>query len=72
MYDQHYWAKRVQQLKIGSALAPGTPTTDCLRRALEAALLPEVAARARRVGAHAAVEQGHREAEPVSRFTAGV
>ncbi len=49
MYDQHYWAGRVQHLGIGTALAPGTPSTDSLTSALEVALQPEVAARARSV-----------------------
>jgi vancomycin aglycone glucosyltransferase len=48
-YDQHYWALRVGQLGIGSAHAPGTPTLDSLTSALDSALEPEVAARARAV-----------------------
>ncbi len=61
LYDQHYWAQRVHALRIGTAHAPGAPTTESLARALEAALQPDVAARAqsiatamRRDGAHAA------------------
>ncbi len=34
-YDQHYWARRIQQLGIGTAHAPGTPTADSLTNALE-------------------------------------
>jgi len=49
MYDQHYWAQRVQHLGIGVAHAPGAPTTDSLTSALRHALRPEVAARARSV-----------------------
>ena len=45
-YDQHYWAQRVHHLGIGTAHAPGTPTTDSLMRALEPVLQPDVAARA--------------------------
>jgi vancomycin aglycone glucosyltransferase len=45
-YDQHYWAQRIHQLGIGSAHAPGTPTTESLTSALEQALQPDVAARA--------------------------
>jgi vancomycin aglycone glucosyltransferase len=48
-YDQHYWARRVRDLGIGTAHPPGTPTADSLSSALEAALLPDVAARARSV-----------------------
>ncbi len=48
-YDQHYWAQRVQTLGIGTAHAPGTPTTDSLASALLQSLRPEVASRARAV-----------------------
>lgn len=50
-YDQHYWAGRVQQLGIGTAHAPGAPTTDSLTSALEHALQPDVGARAQSVAA---------------------
>ena len=50
-YDQHYWAQRVDQLGIGSAHAPATPTSDSLTSALEQTLLPDVAARARAIAA---------------------
>lgn len=43
-YDQHYWAQRIHHLGIGSAHAPGTPTTDSLTSALEHTLQPDVAA----------------------------
>jgi vancomycin aglycone glucosyltransferase len=46
-YDQHYWAERIHQLGIGAAHAPGTPAADSLTRALERALEPGIAARAR-------------------------
>ena len=46
-YDQHYWAQRVHRLGLGTAHAPVTPTTDSLTSALQHALQPEVAARAR-------------------------
>ncbi len=49
MYDQHYWAGRVQHLGNGIAHAPGTPTTGSLTSALEVALQPDVAARARSI-----------------------
>ena len=48
-YDQHYWAQRVHTLGIGTAHAPGAPTTDSLTSALEHTLHPDVAARARSV-----------------------
>jgi vancomycin aglycone glucosyltransferase len=38
MYDQHYWAGRVDDLEIGSAHAPGAPTTDSLVTALDDAM----------------------------------
>jgi vancomycin aglycone glucosyltransferase len=51
IYDQHYWAQRIHHLGIGTAHAPGTPTTDSLIAALEHTLQPEVAARAQSIGA---------------------
>jgi len=64
MYDQHYWAQRIHHLGIGTAHAPGAPTTDSLTSALERTLQPDVAARAqsvasevRRDGAQAAAQR---------------
>jgi len=64
LYDQHYWAERVQRLGIGSAHAAGSPTAESLTAALERALGPEVADRARSIagmvrrdGAQAAAER---------------
>jgi vancomycin aglycone glucosyltransferase len=51
MYDQHYWAKRVHLLGIGTAHAPGAPTADTLTEALSHTIQPDVAARARAVAA---------------------
>lgn len=50
IYDQPYFARRVDDLGIGSAHATGMPTRESLRIALERALRPEVAARAREIG----------------------
>jgi vancomycin aglycone glucosyltransferase len=50
-YDQHYWAQRVHILGIGSAHAPSAPTIDSLTSALERTLRPDVATRARSIGA---------------------
>ncbi|BAY49611.1 Sterol 3-beta-glucosyltransferase [Scytonema sp. HK-05] len=49
LYDQHYWARRIHHLGIGTAHAPGTPTTDSLTSALRHALQPDVAARAQSI-----------------------
>ncbi|GIK37932.1 MAG: glycosyl transferase [Chloroflexota bacterium] len=64
MYDQHYWACRIQHLGLGTAHAPGTPTPTSLTSALEHALQPDVTARAhaiatkmRRDGAQVAVQR---------------
>ena len=46
-YDQHYWAGRVAELGVGAAHDGTTPTAESLTRALEHALRPEVATRAR-------------------------
>ncbi|CAG0935407.1 vancomycin aglycone glucosyltransferase [Thermoflexales bacterium] len=49
VYDQHYFAQRIQQLGIGTAHAPGAPSTDSLTSALERALQPDVMARAQSI-----------------------
>jgi vancomycin aglycone glucosyltransferase len=51
MYDQHYFAARVNELGVGVAHAPGAATTESLTDALQRALKPDVAARARKLGA---------------------
>ncbi|RZQ63052.1 glycosyltransferase [Amycolatopsis suaedae] len=48
-YDQFYWAERVNQLGIGAAHRPGTPTAESLTDTLTFALEPDVAGRARAV-----------------------
>jgi vancomycin aglycone glucosyltransferase len=50
MYDQRYWAERVEQLGIGIAHAAGAPSAESLTSALDRALHPDVAARARAIG----------------------
>ena len=74
MYDQHYWAQRVHRLGIGTAHAPGSPTTDSLTSALEHTLQPDVAARAQSIatavrsdGAQVAA-QGVMSADPHNSF----
>jgi vancomycin aglycone glucosyltransferase len=51
LYDQHYWAQRIHHLGIGTAHAPGTPTTDSLTSALKHTLQPGVAGRAHSIAA---------------------
>ncbi|WP_031468477.1 glycosyltransferase [Sciscionella sediminilitoris] len=51
MYDQHYWASRIEQLGAGFVCPPGNPTVDSLLSALDRALRPEVGATARAVAA---------------------
>lgn len=51
IYDQYYWAKRVHDLGIGTAHAPGGPTADSLAESLGEALQPDVAVRALSVAA---------------------
>ena len=48
-YEQHYWARRVNELGIGTAHTPSTAITESLASALERTLQPEVAARARSI-----------------------
>ena len=45
-YDQFYWARRVAQLEVGAAHAPGAPTVDTISAALRVALEPDVSIRA--------------------------
>lgn len=47
MYDQPYWAARVEALGIGVAHARGAPSVESLTGALSSALDPDVLARAR-------------------------
>jgi vancomycin aglycone glucosyltransferase len=51
MYDQYYWAERVRQLGIGTALIPGTPTIHSLADALQQSLQPDVSAQAQSLAA---------------------
>lgn len=46
LYDQHYFARRVEQLGVGTAHPTAVPTTDSLTSALSQALRPDVADRA--------------------------
>ena len=46
LYDQHYFAGRVDRLGIGAAHTGGAPTTDSLARGLERALQADVGLRA--------------------------
>lgn len=57
MYDQHYFARRVQALGIGFAHAPGAPTATSLSDALRRTLTTATAERARAV-ADAMVRDG--------------
>jgi len=50
-FDQGYWARRVGELGIGIAHERGTPTADSLTAALQHALQPAVATRARSLSA---------------------
>ena len=62
-YDQPYWAGRIDALGIGAAHAPGAPTTESLAAALERALRPEVAARARSIGGQVRIDGARIAAE---------
>ena len=47
MYDQRYFARRIEELGVGVAHAAGVPTTESLTGALERTLQPDVSGRAR-------------------------
>jgi len=51
LYDQHYWARRTQELGIGVAHAPGAPTAESLTTVLDEALQPNVGRQARAIAA---------------------
>jgi vancomycin aglycone glucosyltransferase len=51
IYDQHYSARRITELGIGVAQAPGVTTGESLATALEQALRPDVTSRARAIAA---------------------
>ncbi|CAN5521427.1 glycosyltransferase [soil metagenome] len=61
MYDQRYWAKRVQEIGIGTAHPAGAPTADSLTNALDRSLHADVMARAHTV-ATAVIRTGARVA----------
>jgi vancomycin aglycone glucosyltransferase len=48
-YDQHYFAQRIHDLRIGTAHPPVVPTTDTLTASLTRALQPDVATRAQSI-----------------------
>ena len=50
-YDQYYWARRVQELGIGTTHISGIPSTDSLTGALKQTLQPNVTAHAHTVAA---------------------
>jgi vancomycin aglycone glucosyltransferase len=62
MYDQHYWAQRVQQLGVGVAHAPGAPTRDSLAEALRRALHADVTSDARFLASRVRMDGAHRAA----------
>jgi vancomycin aglycone glucosyltransferase len=45
--DQFYWASRIRFLGIGTSVTMGTVTTQSLSAALQEALQPDIATRAR-------------------------
>jgi vancomycin aglycone glucosyltransferase len=47
IYDQHYFAQRIQALGLGTAHAAGAPTPESLTAALDGSLRREVETRAR-------------------------
>ena len=53
-YDQFYWAERIEELGIGAAHHGTEPTVESLSAALDRALRPEVAAKAKAVAAEMA------------------
>jgi vancomycin aglycone glucosyltransferase len=67
-YDQHYFADRVDQLGIGSAHSPTTPTADSLIAALTSALEREVAVRAKSFAGYIRTDGTKVAVEHIARF----
>jgi len=63
IYDQHYFAERVNALGIGSAHASGRPETLSLTSALERSLQPEVGVRARKIASAMRRDGAHEAAQ---------
>jgi vancomycin aglycone glucosyltransferase len=67
MYDQHYFADRIERLGAGVAHAPTAPTTDSLVAALNRALQPELAVRAKSLATAVRTDGAATAAEYVTR-----
>lgn len=63
MYDQHYWAERVQQIGIGIAHSPGVPTAESLAECLSRALRPETVVQAQAIATKVGCDGACRAAE---------
>ena len=66
-YDQHYFADRIDHLRVGIAHAPTPPTVDSLVAALHRALQPEVAVRAKSLATTVRTDGATTAAELVTR-----
>ncbi|MCC7009556.1 MAG: glycosyltransferase family 1 protein [Acidobacteria bacterium] len=66
VYDQHYWARRVEELGIGAAHTSGELTVEALTSALDRALQPAVASHARSVAAGVRRDGVHVAAEALA------
>jgi vancomycin aglycone glucosyltransferase len=66
MYDQHYWAGRVERLGIGVAHAAGVPSAASLADALQCALDFSTAKRARSIATTVRHDGARRAAEYVT------
>jgi vancomycin aglycone glucosyltransferase len=71
-YDQHYWARQVERLGIGTAHAPGALIAESLIRALELALKPEIGVRAKQVAAAVRRDGVQVAVEQLEKITAGI
>ncbi len=63
VYDQHYFAHRVQELGIGVAHAPAAVTAESLTMAIDQAMRPEVSVRARAIATHVRRDGAERAVE---------
>jgi vancomycin aglycone glucosyltransferase len=56
VYDQHYFAERIEQLGVGAVHAPAIPTDDSLAAALNRVLQPSVIDRAKSLASAVSME----------------
>jgi vancomycin aglycone glucosyltransferase len=68
VYDQHYFAERIDHLAVGAAHAPTTPTSGSLVAALDHAFKPDVISRAKSLASSIRTDGARIAADYVTTF----